>query len=113
MKKEIKENQVNIEKIDDFSKFKKHLTFVFDKIAKGNLSSSEWREDAKGIVCVRKDYIYMCVEQEWKWRGYEGIKKEKMRFKEYYYYSFMIKTRYFFWIFFFLGIRRIFGYLSW
>lgn len=41
MKKEIKENQVNIEKIDDFSKFKKHLTFVFDKIAKGNLSSSE------------------------------------------------------------------------
>lgn len=37
MKKEMKETHLNIEKIEDFSKFKKHLTFVFDKIAKGFL----------------------------------------------------------------------------
>lgn len=39
MKKEMKETHTNIDKIEDFSKFKKHLTFVFDKIAKGNLKS--------------------------------------------------------------------------
>ncbi|KAL4441100.1 hypothetical protein ABPG74_002050 [Tetrahymena malaccensis] len=37
MKKEMKETHLNIQKIDDFAKFKKNLTFVFDKISKGQL----------------------------------------------------------------------------
>ncbi len=38
LKKDSKENQIKIEKIDDFGKFKKHITFLFDKLSKGSIN---------------------------------------------------------------------------